>query len=93
MCGIIGYAGSKTVDKVLVDGLEHLEYRGYDSAGVALHTNDGIISVKSRGRLDNLKNKLNASALRRRASASVTHVGRHTESRQISILIRIPQET
>lgn len=63
MCGIIGYAGSKTVDKVLVDGLEHLEYRGYDSAGVALHTNDGIISVKSRGRLDNLKNKLSASAL------------------------------
>ena len=60
MCGIVGYIGKKEVAKeVLIDGLEHLEYRGYDSAGVALVCQDGIQIVKELGRISNLKDKLN----------------------------------
>lgn len=58
MCGIVGYIGNRDVVKVLVDGLETLEYRGYDSAGIAIN-NDGEISVyKKIGKLVNLKNLL-----------------------------------
>ena len=42
MCGIIGYIGNKTIDKTLVNLLQTLEYRGYDSAGVAVLNNDKI---------------------------------------------------
>ena len=50
MCGIIGYTGAKDTVKVLLEGLETLEYRGYDSAGVALCTDSGITTVKSKGK-------------------------------------------
>ena len=52
MCGIVGYAGKRSAQDVLLDGLEKLEYRGYDSAGVALAQEGGIRVVKSKGRLD-----------------------------------------
>ena len=58
MCGIIGYAGAKDTVKVLLDGLETLEYRGYDSAGIALHTNSGIMTVKTKGKLAALAEKM-----------------------------------
>ena len=52
MCGIIGFAGKTEAVKVLLDGLERLEYRGYDSAGVAVVSPDGRLQVKkSKGRL------------------------------------------
>lgn len=52
MCGIIGYAGKDEATEVLLDGLERLEYRGYDSAGVAVVSEDGELQVKkSKGRL------------------------------------------
>ena len=44
MCGIIGYIGDKKASDVLISGLSHLEYRGYDSAGVAL-MNESVINV------------------------------------------------
>ena len=59
MCGIVGYVGDKKSVRVLTDGLERLEYRGYDSAGVAYLENNEINIVKEQGRLANLKNKLN----------------------------------
>ena len=56
MCGIIGYIGSKPVVPVLIEGLRRMEYRGYDSAGVALVSPEGIALRRSAGKLINLEN-------------------------------------
>lgn len=59
MCGIIGVAGKKEAVSVLLDGLERLEYRGYDSAGVAVVSQEGLLAVKkSKGRLAALRTLL-----------------------------------
>jgi glutamine---fructose-6-phosphate transaminase (isomerizing) len=58
MCGIIGYVGSKPVLPVLLDGLRRMEYRGYDSAGVALLSPEGIALRRAAGKLANLENAL-----------------------------------
>lgn len=63
MCGIVGYIGKKNAIKILVEGLENLEYRGYDSAGVALFLDNGhgvpnIIVHKAVGKLQALKDKI-----------------------------------
>ncbi len=59
MCGIIGYVGDKRCLQVIIDGLERLEYRGYDSAGIAFVKNDKLEIEKEKGKIANLKNKLN----------------------------------
>lgn len=59
MCGIVGYVGPKDCSEVLVSALTKLEYRGYDSAGIAVFDqNNDITTVKTEGKLENLKNKL-----------------------------------
>ncbi len=58
MCGIVGYIGEKNCVDVLLDGLSSLEYRGYDSAGIAVFENGEVETVKSCGRLVNLRDKL-----------------------------------
>ena len=63
MCGIVGYVGKRNAQNVLLDGLEKLEYRGYDSAGVALALEGGIRVVKSKGRLAELRKKLELQTL------------------------------
>jgi glutamine---fructose-6-phosphate transaminase (isomerizing) len=55
MCGIIGYVGPRECKPLLLQGLERLEYRGYDSAGVALLEDDGLDYVRAVGNLENLK--------------------------------------
>ena len=61
MCGIIGFAGKAEAVEVLLDGLERLEYRGYDSAGVAVVSTEGKLQVKkSKGRLSVLRTLLEA---------------------------------
>ena len=55
MCGIVGYVGPRPVVDVLVPGLAHLEYRGYDSAGVALNRGDSIQLIKTAGRIADLE--------------------------------------
>ena len=65
MCGIVGYVGKRNAQDVLLDGLEKLEYRGYDSAGVALALESGIRVVKSKGRLAELRKRLAVEALAR----------------------------
>ena len=60
MCGIIGYIGSKPVVPVLIEGLRRMEYRGYDSAGVALVSPEGIALRRSAGKLVNLENAIRA---------------------------------
>lgn len=60
MCGIVGYKGNNNnAIKVVIEGLENLEYRGYDSAGIAYLKDNKIIIEKEAGRIKNLKNKLN----------------------------------
>jgi glucosamine--fructose-6-phosphate aminotransferase (isomerizing) len=59
MCGIVGYIGKMDAKPILIDGLKKLEYRGYDSAGIAILNNDGIKTVKAKGRLAALEDKLN----------------------------------
>lgn len=51
MCGIVGYTGQKQAYSILIDGLKKLEYRGYDSAGVALHNGQGIAVYKKQGKV------------------------------------------
>ena len=58
MCGIVGYVGPKDCSEVLVNALTKLEYRGYDSAGIAVFDNGGIKTVKTKGKLQDLKDKL-----------------------------------
>ncbi|MFW0861427.1 MAG: glutamine--fructose-6-phosphate transaminase (isomerizing) [Dethiobacter sp.] len=58
MCGIIGYIGEKQAYPILIDGLSKLEYRGYDSAGVALLDEDQLEIIKSVGRLRKLEEKI-----------------------------------
>jgi glucosamine--fructose-6-phosphate aminotransferase (isomerizing) len=72
MCGIIGYVGRRASKPLLLQGLKRLEYRGYDSAGIALLEEDGIDYTRAVGPLDNL-----AAAARPNGSLSTTGLG-HT---------------
>ena len=57
MCGIVGYLGVKEKKEILLDGLQELEYRGYDSAGIAIIENNSLNSFKAVGKLENLREK------------------------------------
>lgn len=58
MCGIIGYVGDKNASDVILKGLKYLEYRGYDSSGIAVLHNNEIKIVKKQGRIEKLANEL-----------------------------------
>ena len=58
MCGIVGYIGEKNPIEVLINGLKNLEYRGYDSAGIALKNESQIQVIKSVGKIANLEEKI-----------------------------------
>ena len=58
MCGIVGYVGSKDCADVLIDSLSKLEYRGYDSAGIAVFEKGEISVCKAKGELKNLTEKM-----------------------------------
>ena len=60
MCGIIGYTGTERAVPILLNGLQKLEYRGYDSAGIATIVEDEIIMKKAKGRIDNLRRLVEA---------------------------------
>lgn len=63
MCGIVGYVGLNEAEPILLDGLAKLEYRGYDSAGIAVHNGQKINIVKSKGKLAELQKKLSQNEL------------------------------
>lgn len=60
MCGIVGYIGQKEKKDILLEGLQELEYRGYDSAGIAVIEGDKLHDFKAIGKLENLRNKTKA---------------------------------
>ena len=62
MCGIVGYTGAQQAAPILLEGLRRLEYRGYDSAGVAVHGGEGIEMVKASGTVERLAEKIDGGA-------------------------------
>lgn len=63
MCGIVGYLGKQNTTEILLDGLKELEYRGYDSAGIALLNKEKIDVFKALGKLSNLQEKISKAKL------------------------------
>ncbi|GAB1371728.1 glutamine--fructose-6-phosphate transaminase (isomerizing) [Candidatus Kapaibacterium sp.] len=63
MCGIIGYIGEKRVSGILMNGLKRMEYRGYDSAGLSIIENDRIKTIKKKGKVSELENLVDHSAV------------------------------
>lgn len=84
MCGIVGYFGNKKAAEVLVEGLSKLEYRGYDSAGVAV-IEDGNVDVKKcKGRLANLEDKLSEHILNGTIGIGHTRWATHGEPSDVN---------
>lgn len=84
MCGIVGYFGLREAAPLLVEGLQKLEYRGYDSAGVAILSEEGIEVSKCKGRLANLENKLMESPLEGNIGIGHTRWATHGEPSDIN---------
>lgn len=63
MCGIVGYIGKQNPIDILITGLKNLEYRGYDSAGIAIKSNDNLQIIKSVGKISNLEEKIKKEKL------------------------------
>ncbi len=77
MCGIVGYIGKENTTKILVEGLRELEYRGYDSAGIALIQGDTFQAFKEVGKIQNLSNKIENSSFKLDSSKLSIGIG-HT---------------
>ena len=81
MCGIIGYVGSRECRDLLLQGLQRLEYRGYDSAGLSLVTNGAIDSVHAVGNLQHLRDAVAESNGHLRGSTGIGHTRWATHGR------------
>ena len=66
MCGIVGYIGNNDSKEILLKGLEKLEYRGYDSAGIAVMNESGVHVFKEKGRIADLRNIVDDDVLAKR---------------------------
>lgn len=84
MCGIVGYIGSKDASEVLIEGLSKLEYRGYDSAGVAILENNDIKVRKHKGRLAILEGSLNNQKISGNIGIGHTRWATHGEPNDIN---------
>lgn len=90
MCGIVGVVGSKNATDILMQGLEKLEYRGYDSAGIFVNGQETAAKlVKSVGRIADLRGKL--GLMFQEQLALVTHVGLLMVNQRKTMLIHILQ--
>lgn len=77
MCGIVGYCGKSSASQILIDGLKQLEYRGYDSAGVALQDKQQISVVKTKGKVTALESLLNSKSISSNAGIGHTRWATH----------------
>lgn len=85
MCGIVGYMGSQRAYDILIQGLKRLEYRGYDSAGVALIDNDGCMAVhKAQGKVANLETRAQAGKIDGSLGIAHTRWATHGEPSDIN---------
>ena len=75
MCGIVAYVGARSVAPLLVEGLKRLEYRGYDSAGIAVCTDSGIEFSRSVGRVSVLEAQVGAQLSRYRGTGQYGRPG------------------
>ena len=74
MCGIVGYVGTGAVGEILLSGLKNLEYRGYDSSGIALNDNGRIDIFKASGKLGNLYDKVAGKTEKLPATGGIGHI-------------------
>jgi len=84
MCGIIGYVGKKQAVPIIVEGLKKLEYRGYDSAGLAIYDNSGFKVAKKRGRLAELEKHLKKDSISGTMGIGHTRWATHGEPSDIN---------
>ena len=84
MCGIVGYLGNKKATEVLVEGLSKLEYRGYDSAGVAVNTGNELSIRKFKGRLAVLSDDLEKSPIQGTLGIGHTRWATHGEPSDVN---------
>ena len=70
MCGIVGYIGTNQALPILLDGLKRLEYRGYDSSGIAVCERENVLSFKEVGRIRELENTLKQNQIRGKCPSS-----------------------
>ncbi len=84
MCGIVGYIGNKNAEEILVDGLTRLEYRGYDSAGIAVLGEAGFSVFKTKGRVKDLEDKINGHELKGNLGIAHTRWATHGEPSDVN---------
>ena len=84
MCGIIGYAGSGNAVPIIVEGLKKLEYRGYDSAGIAVYGDGGFAVVKQKGRLAVLEERLTNYPIKGHTGIGHTRWATHGEPSDVN---------
>lgn len=84
MCGIVGYIGDRTAAPILMNGLKKLEYRGYDSAGIAVFDRNGLKIVKCKGRLASLEEKVNGETLDGNLGIGHTRWATHGEPNDVN---------
>ncbi len=84
MCGIVGYIGLKNGVPIVIQGLKRLEYRGYDSAGLAVLTKNGIDSIKVKGRVKDLEEKIGQEKLSSNLVIAHTRWATHGEPNEIN---------
>lgn len=84
MCGIVGYIGKEQASPILIEGLSKLEYRGYDSAGVAIIDGDSLKVTKCKGRLKNLEEKLKENPIKGTLGIGHTRWATHGEPSDVN---------